>query len=56
MGDDNSVVIHNVRAYNQRKSARFKGINPDSGKQIVNVLRRDSKSGTMKLNFKDDDN
>ena len=53
MGDDNSVVIHNVRVYNQRKSARFKGINPDSGKQIVNVLRRDSKSGTLKLNQKD---
>ena len=55
IGDDNSVVIHNVRAYNQRKSARFKGINPDSGKQLVNVLRRDSKSGTLKLNQKDNE-
>jgi serine/threonine protein kinase len=55
IGDDNSIVIHNVRGYTQRKSARFKGIVPDSGKQIVNVLRKDSKSGTLKLNQKDNE-
>jgi hypothetical protein len=53
VGEDNSIVIHNLRGYSQRKSARFKGIIPDSGKQIVNVLRKDSKSGTLKLNQKD---
>ena len=55
IGDDNSIVIHNVRGYTQRKSARFKGIVPDSGKQIVNGLRKDSKSGTLKLNQKDNE-
>ena len=54
IGED-SVVIHNIRGYNQRKSAKFKGIVPDSGNKIVNVLRKDSKSGTLKLNLKDED-
>ena len=54
IGED-SVVIHNVRGYSQRKSAKFKGIFPDSGNKIVNVLRRDSKSGTLKLNLKDNE-
>ena len=54
MGDD-PVVIHNIRGYNSRKSARFKGIVPDSGNKIVNVLRRDSKSGTVRANLKDNE-
>ena len=54
IGDDNSVVIHNIRGYNPKKSARFKGIVPDSGNKIVNVLRKDSKTGTLRLNQIDD--
>ena len=45
----NDVVVHNIRGYAQRKSAKFKGIVPDSGNKVVNVLRKDSKSGTMRL-------
>jgi len=54
IGDD-PVVIHNIRGYNSRKSARFKGIVPDSGNKIVSVLRRDSKSGTVRANLKDNE-
>ena len=44
------VVIHNVRGYSKRKSAKFKGIVPDSGNKVVNVIRGESKSGTMRIN------
>ena len=51
IGDD-PVVIHNVKV--QRKSCLIKGgIIPDSGNKIVNILRRDSKSGTMRVHLKD---
>ena len=50
---DEPVVVHNIRGYNSRKSARFKGIVPDSGNKIINVLRRDSKSGTLRLSLKE---
>ena len=46
---DDPVVIHNIRGYNQRKSARFKGIVPDKGNKVVNVIRKGSKSNSMKL-------
>ena len=39
--DDNSIIIHK-RGYSQRKSARFKGLVPDSGNKIVSVLRKES--------------
>ena len=42
-------MIHNIRGYNQRKSARFKGIVPDNGNKVVNIIRKDSRSGSMKL-------
>ena len=45
--DDNSIIIHK-RGYSQRKSARFKGLVPDSGNKIVSVLRRESMK--IKLN------
>ena len=48
VGDD-SIVIHNIRGYSQRKSAKFKGIIPDSGNKIVNILRNESKSGSMRI-------
>ena len=54
--EDNSIVIHNSRnSYSKRKSARFKGIVPDNGNKIVNILRNDSKSGTMRVNLKDNE-
>ena len=54
--EDNSIVIHNLRNnYSKRKSARFKGIVPDNGNKIVNILRKDSKSGTMRVNLKDNE-
>ena len=52
---DEPIVVHNIRGYNTRKSARFKGIVPDNGNKIVSVLRRDSKSGTIKLNLKEEE-
>ena len=52
VGDD-SIVIHNIRGYSHRKSAKFKGIVPDSGNKIVNVLRNESKSGTIRAKLKD---
>ena len=54
--EDNSIVIHNSRnSYSKIKSARFKGIVPDNGNKIVNILRNDSKSGTMRVNLKDNE-
>jgi hypothetical protein len=51
IGDD-PVVIHNMKM--KRKSCLIKGgIIPDSGNKIVNILRKDSKSGTMKLHLRD---
>ena len=53
---EDPIVIHNVRSsISKRKSARFKGIVPDSGNKIINVLRRDSKSGTMRINMNEND-
>ena len=52
---DEPVIVHNIRSYNSRKSARFKGIVPDSGKKVINVLRRDSKSGTLRLSLKENE-
>ena len=52
---DESVVIHNKRAYNIRKSAKFKGIFPDSGNKIINVERKEIKSGSMRLHLNDND-
>ena len=48
---EDPIVIHNVRGYSKRKSARFKGIVPDSGNKIVNVIRNDSKSGIVKIDL-----
>ena len=51
IGDD-SIIIHNIRSSNFRKSARFRGLLPDSGNKIVNVMkRRESKIGNIHLNF-----
>ena len=52
--EDNSVVIHNIRGLNHRKSAAFKGILPDSGNKIVNILRKDNKYSSMKINNYED--
>ena len=49
-GDD-SVVIHNLKRNNPRKSAIFKGILPDNGNKIIKVLRRNSKLGNFSFNF-----
>ena len=46
---DDSIVIHNIRGINRRKSAKFKGIAPDSGNKVINIIRKGSKSGSMKL-------
>jgi len=51
--DDNSIVIHNIRINNQRKSTRFKGMIQDGGNKIANILKRDSKYislNNLKLN------
>ena len=52
---EDSIIIHNgnnIRSNIVRKSAKFKGICPDTGNKIINVMkRRESKFGSIHLNF-----
>lgn len=55
--DDNSIVIHNIRINNQRKSTRFKGMIQDGGNKIANILKRNSKYISLKnLKLNEDNN
>jgi serine/threonine protein kinase len=48
--DDSPVVIHNVRK-SKRKSAMFQGIQPNDDGKVVKILRKNSKSGSLRLNL-----
>ena len=48
--DDSPVVIHSVRK-SKRKSAIFQGIQPNDDGKVVKILRKNSKSGSLRLNL-----
>ncbi len=48
--DDSPVVIHSVRK-SKRKSAMFQGIQPNDDGKVVKILRKNSKSGSLRLNL-----
>ena len=52
IGDDSSIVIHSVRnKIQKRKTAKFEGIQPNDDNKVVNVMRKNSKSGSLRLNL-----
>ena len=52
LGDESSIVIHNVRGKpRKRKSAMFEGIQPNEGNKVVKIMRKSSKSGSIRLNL-----
>ena len=48
--DDSAIVIHSVRK-SKRKSAMFQGIQPNDDSKVVKILRKNSKSGSLRLNL-----
>ena len=50
MGDDSSIVIHNIRN-TKRKSAKFVGIQPNDDNKVVKIMRKSNKSGSLRLNL-----
>ena len=52
-GDDSSIVIHSIRNNKgRRKTAKFEAIQPNKDNKVVKVFRRESRSGSLKLNLK----
>ena len=50
--NESSIVIHNVRNKNKkRKSAMFVGMQPDDDNKVVKIKRKNSKSGSLRLNL-----
>ena len=50
--NESSIVIHNVRNKNKkRKSAMFVGMQPDDDNKVVKIMRKNSKSGSLRLNL-----
>ena len=51
--EDTSIVIHSIRnGHNtKRKTAKFIGIEPNEDKKVVKVLRKENKSGSLRLNL-----
>ena len=50
IGDDSSIVIHTARK-KKRKTAMFKGIEPNDDSKVVKVMRKNVRSGSLKLNL-----
>jgi cell division protein FtsW (lipid II flippase) len=52
-GDDSSIVIHSIKNNKaaKRKTAKFEGIQMNEDNKVVNVIRRGSRTGSMKLNL-----
>ena len=53
-GDDSSIVIHSIKNNNngsKRKTAKFEGIQMNEDNKVVNVIRKGSRTGSMKLNL-----
>ena len=52
LGDDTSIVIHNVKnRIKKRKSAMFEGIQPNDDNKVIKVMRKNNKSGSLRLNL-----
>ena len=52
LGDDTSIVIHNVKnKIKKRKSAMFEGIQPNDDNKVIKVMRKNNKSGSLRLNL-----
>ena len=52
--DDSSIVIHSIKNNNKgskRKTAKFEGIQMNEDNKVVNVIRKGSRTGSMKLNL-----
>ena len=50
--NESSIVIHNVRNKNKkRKSAMFVGMQPDDDNKVVKIMRKNIKSGSLRLNL-----
>ena len=57
IADDSSIVIHSVKGKSgRRKTAKFEAIQPNDDNRVVNVMRKNSKSGSLRLNLKANDN
>jgi serine/threonine protein kinase len=52
-GDDSSIVIHSIKNNkgSKRKTAKFEGIQMNEDNKVVNVIRKGSRTGSMKLNL-----
>ena len=50
IGDDSSIVIHTARK-KKRKTAMFQGIEPKDDSKVVKVMRKNVRSGSLKLNL-----
>ena len=50
IGEDSSIVIHTFRS-SKRKSAMYKGLQPDDDNKVVKVMRKNNKSGSLRLNL-----
>ena len=50
-------MIHSVKGKSgRRKTAKFEAIQPNDDNRVVNVMRKNSKSGSLRLNLKANDN
>ena len=57
IADDSSIVIHSVKGKSgRRKTAKFEAMQPNDDNRVVNVMRKNSKSGSLRLNLKVNDN
>ena len=57
IADDSSIVIHSVKGKSgRRKTAKFEAMQPNDDNRVVNVMRKNSKSGSLRLNLKANDN
>ena len=51
-GGDSSIVIHSFRNNKEkRKTAKFEAIQPNEDNKVVNIIRKGSRTGSMKLNL-----
>ena len=53
--NDTSIVIHNVKNKQKRKTAMFAGIQPDDDNKVVKILRKNSNFGSIRLNLNKDE-
>ena len=51
--ESDSIIIHNMRGYSQKRSERIKDLSPDAENKILDILKKDNKSGSIQLDLKD---